>query len=323
MKLDKQLVARLCCPACKSRLAPSSETAFQCGNASCRAAFPIVDGVPILIDESRSVFRIGDFQQRKITYRAFGGSQEEATEPGRRRFRRWINRLLPSLGRNVKAARNLGVFGGLLCQANARPVVLVIGGGVFGAGLASLPSSSVQLVETDVSFGPRTALICDGHDIPFLDQTFDGVIVQAVLEHVVDPYRCVSEIHRVLKSNGLVYAETPFMQQVHGGRYDFVRFTHRGHRRLFHQFTEIESGAVCGPGMALAWSYKFFLRSFAVSARAAWLLEIFARLTSFWLLYFDRWLIDKPRTLAAASAYYFMGRKSEQVLSDKELIRLY
>ena len=84
-------------------------------------------------------------------------------------------------------------------------------------------------------------------------------------EHVVDPYRCVDEIHRVLTSNGLIYAETPFIQQVHAGRYDFTRFTQLGHRRLFRRFEEIETGVVCGPGMALAWSWQYFLLSFFTS----------------------------------------------------------
>ena len=85
---------------------------------------------------------------------------------------------------------------------------------------------AIELVETDVSFGPRTALICDAHNIPFAEGSFDGVVAQAVLEHVLDPYSCVAEIYRVLKPAGLVYVETPFMQQVHMGRYDFTRFTH-------------------------------------------------------------------------------------------------
>jgi hypothetical protein len=34
-------------------------------------------------------------------------------------------------------------------------------------------------------------------------------------------------------------------------------------------------------------------------------------------------LINKPGTLDAASGYYFMGRKVEQVLSDLDLIKLY
>jgi ubiquinone/menaquinone biosynthesis C-methylase UbiE len=50
-------------------------------------------------------------------------------------------------------------------------------------------------VETDVAFGPRTGIICDAHDLPFADETFDGVIARAVLEHVANPFQCVQEMH--------------------------------------------------------------------------------------------------------------------------------
>jgi SAM-dependent methyltransferase len=211
----------------------------------------------------------------------------------------------------------------LLAQSNS-PKVLVLGGSILGKGMEVVVKyPEIVLVESDVSFGSRTGVILDAHSIPFKDDSFDGVIVQAVLEHVVDPQQCVEEIHRVLKKDGLVYAETPFMQQVHGGCYDFTRFTHLGHRRLFRKFEEIESGAVCGPGMALAWSYSYFLLSFTQSKKMRILLETFARFTSFYLTYFDELLIDKAGTLDAASGYYFMGRKSDSILSDKELIKLY
>jgi SAM-dependent methyltransferase len=187
--------------------------------------------------------------------------------------------------------------------------------------LANNPA--ISLVESDVSFGPRTSLICDAHDIPFEDRSFDGVIAQAVLEHVVDPYRCCEEIHRVLKEDGVVYAETPFMQQVHGAPYDFTRFTDLGHRRLFRRFEEIDSGAVCGPGMALAWSYQYFLLSFSTSRTLRTILRAVASLTSFYLKYFDYYLINKPAALDAASGYYFLGRKTAQVLSDQELMKFF
>ena len=160
-------------------------------------------------------------------------------------------------------------------------------------------------------------------NLSFEDGSFAGVIVQAVLEHVVDPYRCVEEIHRVLNEQGVVYAETPFMQQVHGGRYDFTRFTHLGHRRLFRRFEEIESGAVAGPGVALAWAYQYFLLSWASTRLWRTLLRNVARLTSFYLKYFDYYLMRKPGALDAASCCYFMGRKSEHILSDNELLKLY
>jgi ubiquinone/menaquinone biosynthesis C-methylase UbiE len=166
-------------------------------------------------------------------------------------------------------------------------------------------------------------MLFDAHHIPFQDETFDGVIIQAVLEHVLEPDKCVQEIHRVLKGKGIVYAETAFMQQVHGGRYDFMRFTHLGHQRLFRAFEEIDSGAVCGPGMALAWAYQSFLLSFVQSKRTRALVSSFAHLTSFFLKYFDSFLIEKSGTMDAASAYYFLGNKSDHILDDKELLKQY
>ena len=183
--------------------------------------------------------------------------------------------------------------------------------------------SRIELVATDVSFGPLTAVICDAHDIPFADESFDGVIVQAVLEHVVDPQRCVQEIHRVLRSQGLVYAETPFMQQIHMGSYDFTRFTHSGHRLLFRQFSEIASGPVCGPGMALAWSYRYFLLSFTTSRMLRGLIRAFVRLTAFHLKYLDRYLIRKGGAIDAASGFFFMGRKEGRMFSDREVVGYY
>ena len=282
-------------------------------NVRCRAHFPIVNGIPILINESSSLFSIGDFVNYRGTF--FGQSSK---------ILRFVVGLLPAIDCNIKAKTNYERFAGLLLKGNENPRVLVVGGSVVGRGMKRILSTpSIECIESDVSFGPRTALICDAHDLPFDSSSLDGVIIQAVLEHVVDPYRCVEEIHRVLREEGLVYAETPFMQQVHGGKYDFTRFTHLGHRLLFRKFEEISSGAVGGPGMALAWSYRYFLLSLVKSKAARAFVGAFVRLTSFWLKYLDYYLIDRPGTLDAASAYYFMGRKGNRILSGRELIELY
>ena len=187
--------------------------------------------------------------------------------------------------------------------------------------LASEPG--IQLVDTDVSFGPRTQLICDAHDLPFENNSFDGVVVQGVLQYLLEPSRCVHEVKRVLKPGGLVYAESAFMQQVVHGRYDFTRFTQLGLRRLFRSFEAVDSGPVGGPGMALAWSCQFFLLSLANSRWSRRLMYALARLTLFWLKYFDPGLMDRPGTYDAASGFFFLGKKSDKILSDRELVMLY
>ena len=53
------------------------------------------------------------------------------------------------------------------------------------------------------------------------------------------------------------------------------------------------------------------------------MLSFIGSLTSFWLLPFDRVLIHRPNSVTAASGYYFLGRKSGQTLSDRELIATY
>ncbi len=107
------------------------------------------------------------------------------------------------------------------------------------------------------------------------------------------------------------------------GGLDFSRFTHLGHGRLFRNFEEIESGTVCGPGMSLAWSYRYFLLSLTQSKWINRFLAIFARLMSFPLKYFDYFVINKPASFDATSASYFLGRRSSRTLPDRELLSLY
>jgi SAM-dependent methyltransferase len=290
----------------------------RCLNRDCTACFPILDGIPVLINDKNSVFSVEDFVQRRNTTFILRPTRWTVL------LERLLD-LLPDVTLSVHATRNYRVLGELLLGQSRAPQLLVLGGSIPGEGIQSLvrDAPSIEVINTDVSFGPLTALVCDAHDIPFDDATFDGVVAQAVLEHVVDPHRCVQEIHRVLKPGGLVYAETPFMQQVHMGRYDFARFTHSGHRRLFRHFSEIKSGPISGPGTALAWSYQYFLLSFTRSRLGRGVLRAVARSTGFFLKYFDYYLIDKAGAYDAAAGVFFLGRKEDTVLSDRELIRYY
>ena len=170
---------------------------------------------------------------------------------------------------------------------------------------------------------PASKIIADGHDLPFQDASFDAVICQAVLEHVLDPGRCVAEIHRVLKIDGLVYAETPFMQQVHMRAYDFTRFTLSGHRYLFRNFTQIDAGMVGGPGMSLAWSILYLFLSFSRSATYQNLCRLILPFFIFWLKYLDYLFVNQPQALDAASGLFFLGRRCDHPISDQEIVQLH
>jgi SAM-dependent methyltransferase len=311
MKTDAGIRDLLCCAVCGARLTGQG-TGLLCINQECGVCYPVVDGIPILIDEKRSVFSFSDFEERRATFFV----RESALK---RLGRRW----LPSVSWNPGARRRYKQFIDEVRHLGPRPRILIVGGSAPGMGIDDLlAADQFELVETDVSFGPRTAVVCDGHSLPFDPSVFDGVVIQAVLEHVVDPARCVEEIRRVLRPEGIVYAETAFMQQVHGGAYDFSRVTPIGHRRLFRGFAEISSGACCGPGMALGWSAQFFLLSTSRNESIRSAIKLACALTLFWLKYLDL-LLKGPAAMDAASGLYFMGKKSLTFLSDKELVKLY
>ena len=308
----------LVCLSCSGSLedAVITNEKMQCGN--CKQVYPVVSNIPVFINESESVFSFADFTNQKNLF--FDISK-------RGKALSFISRILPSIGGNNLGKINFNFLETLLVKSKPdnKSSVLVIGGSIVGDGMSDfIDSIHLDIVNGDVSFGPKTKIIFDAHSIPYKDGSFDCIIAQAVLEHVIDPVKCVQEIHRVLKPNGIVYAETPFMQQVHGGPYDFTRYTRSGHRKLFRNFEEIKSGATAGSGTVLAWAYQYFLLSlFGYNRPLKLLIKSFARLTGFWIKYFDYITRYNERDKDDASGFYFIGSKSQQQLSDKEIINYY
>ena len=167
-----------------------------------------------------------DFE-RSILERDAITAAGDGSAPGTRRRR--VFRRLPARVRawwkppNTVAARQVD---GLIARLGGRSTrVLVIGGGALGNGTEALYAAAPAVIGFDIYGSELTQFIADAHQIPLPDATVDAVVIQAVLEHVLDPGQVVREAHRVLRPGGLVYAETPFLQQVHAGPYDFTRYT--------------------------------------------------------------------------------------------------
>jgi SAM-dependent methyltransferase len=219
--------------------------------------------------------------------------------------------------RNRVAARNIDRL--LRSLADPAPTLLVVGGATVGNGVSAVYSHPrVQVIGFDIVGSTMTQFIADAHQIPLPEASIDAVLVQAVLEHVLDPGEVVAEIHRVLKRGGLVYAETPFLQQVHAGAHDFTRYTASGHRYLFQRFEELAAGPVAGPGTQLLWSVDHAVRGLTRSALAGRAV----RGLMFWLRALDR-VIPASYAVDDASAFYFLGRRRERGMSAGEIIDYY
>lgn len=82
----------------------------------------------------------------------------------------------------------------------------------------------------------RVTAMSRGERLPFAASSFDLVLSSQVLEHVTDPWRCVEEIHRILKPEGYLIFSVPFVWEVHNYPGDFWRFSEQGVRQLLKRF---------------------------------------------------------------------------------------
>lgn len=308
----------LICPECQSKLVYSNNQ-YTCTNTdACNKNYPVYFDIPVIIRPSNETFTQKDFDTQEPPAIFFKQYKNPVV--------RLLKKIRPDVTLNYTSKKNYANLAQKLSEKK-QVRILVIGGSFDGNGMQTLKEklpANTLLIESDVAHGPNTSIIFDSHNIPFTNDTFDLVIAQAVLEHVLDPFICVAEIYRVLKPGGMIYAETPFMQQVHGGKYDFQRFTHLGHRRLFRHFREINSGLVAGAGSSLAWALRYFVLSFAPNKKIDKVLSYVSCFLFFWIKYFDYLTNHSKGAYDSACGYYFCGEKQEgYLLSDKELLSQY
>ncbi|QPB23297.1 class I SAM-dependent methyltransferase [Rhizobium sp. 007] len=306
----EECLPALRCPFTKARLLKCDEGSLRTeGSIDNQKSYKIITGKPILIDFSDSVLLEDDVfaanANSPITRHEHHGAKafvKGLLSPQKVRTKNNVKRMISDLEKRTAPIQ-----------------LLVVGGGSVGQGMEPIYSHpQIRVYSFDIYATPNVQFVADAHHIPLPDDFFDAVIVQAVLEHVLQPGQVVAEIWRVLRPDGLVYAETPFMQQVHEGAFDFTRFTESGHRYLFRRFERLDSGASGGPGIQFMWAVDYLVRSLFRSVAAGKA----AKLAFFWMQYLDRF-IQAPYAEDAASGVFFYGRKSQHAMSPPDIVKHY
>jgi SAM-dependent methyltransferase len=264
-----------------------------------------VDRTPL---ENSACPKCGKSVSRSATQLNFGGLSEEAQEED------WLNRI------KAQAKRKLGRF---------YPVAMQILAPVYGkSGIPEFLATfdlDKQLV-VDLGAGTRSYdnkvvcvdgygyetvhLVADLSALPFADASIDGIISEAVLEHVPDPYAHVAEMLRVLKPGGKVLCCFPFMAAFHASPHDYTRLTRPGLERLFSKF-EVEDVLIAGgPTSGLLWTFQEWLamvgsfgseRLYRLLVPVTWVLSP--------LKYLDVLLIRHPAAHVIASSLTVLAKK--------------
>lgn len=285
--------------------------AYQCTDKNCIHAskenwFPLEKGVPIVLSETLC---------DTVCNMTMGAQYISRPLSGFNVLKNYI------LGESSTTVKNSKYFVSELLKGKEKAKVLVIGAGEKGAGSSLIwNNAAIEIHGVDIYKTEFVDVVCDAHYLPLEGEYYDGVWIQAVLEHVVDPGVVVDEIFRVLTEGGIVYAETPFMQQVHEGAYDFTRYTVLGHRYLFKRFEALDFGGNGGPEIVLAWAVRYLVWSITRSRKIARVFGLLATIVFRPLKY----VVSKRSLFDASSGVFFIGRKiSGHNLSHRDLVKLY
>ncbi len=153
-------------------------------------------------------------------------------------------------------------------------------------------------------------IVGDLRMVPISDESLDGVVSIAVLEHVPDPEAHVEEMWRVLKPGGRVLCYVPFMQPFHASPYDYQRYTRAGMEILFRRFDVLDVKVGAGPTSALLWVFQEWL-ALLLSFGSRRLYR--ALIPLMWLLspikFVDLLLARHPNAAVLASGFVIEARK--------------
>lgn len=181
-----------------------------------------------------------------------------------------------------------------------------------GKKILNIGAGKERLGESVITLDRLTAadIIGDAQNLPIKSSSVDLTISIAVLEHLKEPYRAIQEMERVLKKEGEIYIEIPFLQPYHASPNDYYRATLSGLKHWCRRFKEVTSGVCVGPGSAVAWlEIEYVKLWFGKIPLFGILAELLFRAWSLPLKYLDRFLIGKSEAHIGASAIYFHGKK--------------
>lgn len=71
--------------------------------------------------------------------------------------------------------------------------------------------------------------------IELADNYADTIISLSVMEHLCEPQRFLNESYRVLKNDGTIILQVPFMWWIHEAPHDYFRFTPHGLKYVFEK----------------------------------------------------------------------------------------
>lgn len=208
----------------------------------------------------------------------------------------------------VRKLRALAVPPSLLCKADS-VAAAIERYGLNERRILNVGSKDVRFGETcinlDIAPGPGVDVIGDAHDLSlhFAPESFDAVVLSAVLQYCGKPANVLEQVHSVLKPGGLIVVDAPFLQPYCPDGPDLWRFTEDGLRHLCgtrFEILELKPSIAAGPALG------FFAQAIASHRKTK-----VGAATLGWLAFFTLYPLRLLPSFGGrtAGAFLLVGRK--------------
>lgn len=278
------------CPACLGELDLAG--AVRC--RACGAAYRSENGTPILLADEEPP-ALGEW---------YPGLLHALPQSLRPFAARLAPMLRPPLTHKTRAAREE-----VIRFARSLPP----GGTILNIGSGET-SYGPNVVNMDIGPFPNVDLVGVAERLPVADGSCDGAILIAVLEHVRDADRTLTEARRVLRPGGELFVDVPFIQGFHASPHDYRRYTQPGLIEAVERlgFEVQASGVSVGPASGATWVASEFL-ALLLSGRSGRAYRLLRPIAG-WLVspvrFADAWLDQHPMAYTIASAVWVRARRT-------------
>ena len=188
----------LCCPSCKKSLVKKGDS-LSCG--SCKRSYEIRSGIPILID----FVNIPEHLHKQIRY--FEHEDEArgdwALEPWQARYvKKFLDTAKPKPGGLI--IDNATGSGYMAIELAKR------GFSVIATDLTMRELIRLRTIAGKLGIAKKMLFVCcTSESLPVTSGTADGLVANAILEHLPKEKEAIAEIRRVLKRGACVMVAMP------------------------------------------------------------------------------------------------------------------
>lgn len=208
------LLSKALCPECRAGKLGSKPAERHWYCLRCGAQFPLIDGVPAL-------FRLRD----QAVFLQYSARRQIKSKEARASSSSWAIYHWNTYG-----------FENLLPLATSVGQELLVFGCGSGDDRSLIEDKGFSVTNFDIYRTDGTDLMCDGHNLPFENATFDMVLSSQVFEHLQRPWEAMKEIERILRPGGVLVGSVAFIKPYHGS---YFHMTFAGIRSLL-EYVDME-----------------------------------------------------------------------------------